>query len=88
YITYIDPSSFYLGNIILILIIVILGGLASIRGSIIGTIIILLIPEILRFINLPSSILGPARQIVYALVLLGILLYKPKGLFGKVDLGD
>ena len=87
YIRFIEPSSFYLGDIILVLIIVLIGGLASIRGSIIGTFIILLIPEVLRFLNLPSSVIGPMRQIIYAIVLLAILLYKPKGLFGKVDLG-
>ena len=86
YITYIDPSSFYLGDVILILTIVILGGLATIRGSIIATFIILLIPELLRFLALPSSILGPLRQIIYAVILLGVLLYRPRGLFGGVDL--
>lgn len=87
YITFIDPSSFYLSDLILIFTIVIVGGLASIRGSIYGTALILLIPEALRFVALPSSILGPMRQIIYALILIGILLYRPKGLFGKVDLG-
>lgn len=86
YITYIDPSSFTLTQIILIFTIVIVGGLASIKGSIAGTFLIILIPELLRFLSLPSSILGPLRQIIYALILLGILLYKPRGIFGEVDL--
>jgi len=86
YISYIDPSSFYLSNLILIFIIVIIGGLASIKGSIAGAFVIILIPEILRFLNLPSSILGPMRQIIYALILILILIYKPRGIFGKVDL--
>ena len=86
YITYIDPSSFQLTEIILIFTIVIVGGLASLKGSIIATIIIILIPELLRFVALPSSILGPTRQIIYAIILLAILLYRPKGLFGRVDL--
>ncbi len=86
YITFIDPSSFSLYEIILILTIVLIGGLASLKGSIIATIIILLIPEILRFLALPSSILGPTRQIIYALILILILMFRPRGLFGKVDL--
>jgi branched-chain amino acid transport system permease protein len=86
YITYIDPSSFSLSEIILIFTIVIVGGLVSLRGSFIATIIILLIPEALRFFALPSSIIGPARQIIYAVILLAILFWRPKGLFGKVDL--
>ena len=86
YLSYIEPGAFILTEIILILTIVIVGGLASIRGSIAGAFVIILIPEMLRFFALPSSILGPARQILYALILLGILLYRPRGLFGRVDL--
>ena len=86
YITYIDPSSFTIMQLIPILSIVIIGGLASLKGTIIATIILVLLPEPLRFIGFPSSIIGPMRQIIYALILLIILIYKPKGLFGKVEL--
>ncbi len=86
YISFIDPTSFNLKEIILILTIVIVGGAASIKGSIIGTFVIILLPEALRFLALPSSILGPARQVVYAVILLAILLYRPRGIFGRVDL--
>ena len=86
YITYIDPSSFSLLELILLLTIVIVGGLASMKGSIIGAAIILLIPEALRFLAIPSAVLGPTRQIIYALILIAILLYAPKGLYGKVKL--
>ena len=87
YISFIDPSSFYLNELILIITIVIIGGLASIKGTVIATFILFLIPEALRFLALPSSIIGPARQIIYALILLLILLYKPRGIDGRIDLG-
>jgi len=86
YITYIDPSSFTIMQLIPILCIVIIGGLASLKGTIIATIILILLPEPLRFIGFPSSIVGPMRQIIYALILLLILIYRPKGLFGMVEL--
>lgn len=86
YIRFIEPSSFLLQEIILILTIVIIGGIASIKGTIIGTIIIFLIPEALRFFSLPSSILGAARQMIYAVILLFILMFKPRGIFGEIDL--
>jgi branched-chain amino acid transport system permease protein len=86
YISYIDPSSFTLTEIILIFTIVIVGGLVSLKGSFIGTAIILLLPEALRFLDLPGSVLGPMRQIIYALILLCILYLRPRGLFGEVDL--
>ncbi len=86
YISYIDPNFFTLTEVILILTIVIVGGIASIKGSVAATFLILLIPEALRFINLSSAVVGPVRQIIYSLILLSILLYKPRGLFGRIDL--
>lgn len=86
YITYIDPSSFTIMQLIPILSIVIVGGLGSLKGTIIATILIILLPEPLRFVGFPSSVVGPMRQIIYALILVVIILYKPKGFFGKVKL--
>lgn len=86
YITFIDPSSFTLLQLIPVLIIVIVGGLASLGGTVIATVVLILLPELLRFIGMPSAILGPMRQIIYALILILILIYKPKGFYGKVEL--
>ena len=86
YITYIDPSSFTIMQLIPLLCIVIIGGIASLRGTVIATIVLILLPEPLRFLGFPSSIVGPMRQIIYALILLVILLYRPKGFFGKKEL--
>lgn len=86
YITFIDPSSFNLMQIIPILAIIIIGGLGSLEGTIIAAVILVLLPEPLRFIGFPSSVVGPARQIIYALLLLLILIYKPKGFYGRVKL--
>lgn len=86
YINFIDPSSFAFINFIPLLLIVIIGGLASLPGTILGTIIIVLLPELLRFIGLPSAILGPVRQIIYATILLLIIYFNPRGFFGKIDL--
>lgn len=86
YLTYIDPSSFFLSEIILVVTIVMIGGLASLPGTIVATILILLVPEALRFVALPSSVIGPARQLLYAIVLISILLFKPRGLLGRIDL--
>lgn len=85
YITFIDPSTFYLHDLVIILTIVIVGGLASIKGSIVASIFILLIPELLRFLDIPPTAIGPLRQMLYAIILISILLFRPKGLFGKVD---
>lgn len=86
YISFIDPSTFFLNDIIIIVTIVIVGGLASVRGNMLGAFIIILLPEALRFVSLPPSMIGPMRQILYAVLLILILMYRPRGLFGRVDL--
>ncbi len=85
YITFIDPSIFGLPDLILVFSMMIVGGLASVKGAFIGTVLLLLIPEPLRFIGFPSALIGPLREILFALILLLILLYRPKGIFGRVD---
>ncbi len=83
YITFIDPTSFSLPVLILLLSAVIIGGLGSVRGSVVGAFLLILLPEPLRFIGLPSSIVGAGRQIIYGALLLLILLKRPQGLFGE-----
>ncbi|MBI4171026.1 MAG: branched-chain amino acid ABC transporter permease [Candidatus Aenigmarchaeota archaeon] len=83
YITFIDPTSFSFPVLILLLSMVIIGGTASIRGSLVGAFLLILLPEPLRFIGLPSNLVGAGRQMIYAFLLLAILLKRPGGLFGE-----
>ena len=67
---FIDPNSFILLESILLVSIVILGGLATIWGSLLGAMAFVLLEEGMRFIpGLPTEYIGQARQVV-----LGILL--------------
>ena len=61
YITFIDPSSFTVKESITILLMVIFGGMGSISGSVVGAIILVVLPELLRFLGMPSSIAAPMR---------------------------
>lgn len=86
YISFINPTFFSFTNLVPILLVVIIGGLTSLSGTYLATIIIVLLPELLRYVGFPSTILGPSTQIIYALILLLIINLKPRGFYGKVDL--
>jgi branched-chain amino acid transport system permease protein len=86
YITFIDPSTFTLNESIFILAIIILGGLANNRGAVIGAICLVLLPEFLRFVGFPSDIAAQMRQVVYGLLLIILMLYRPQGLVGEYKL--
>ena len=83
YITFIDPSSFTMLESMLIASMVIIGGSASIRGSIVGAAGLVLLPEPLRFIPLPSYAIGGLRRMTYAALLILIILKRPQGILGK-----
>ncbi|MCX6844286.1 MAG: branched-chain amino acid ABC transporter permease [candidate division WOR-3 bacterium] len=83
YITFIDPSSFTMMESITILLMVIFGGMGSIAGSVVGAFVLVLLPELLRFVGLPSSVAGPLRQMMYGLLLVLLMLWRPQGILGK-----
>jgi branched-chain amino acid transport system permease protein len=86
YITFIDPSSFTLMESIFILAIIILGGLANNKGAVIGAACLILLPEILRFVGFPDEIAAQMRQVVYGVILILLMLYRPQGLVGEYRL--
>lgn len=86
YITFIDPSSFTINESIFLLSAIILGGLASNRGAAIGALVLILLPELLRFVGFPSDIAAQTRQAVYGLMLILLMLYRPQGLVGEYKL--
>jgi branched-chain amino acid transport system permease protein len=86
YYGYIDPKYFELFFSLNYAIAIIIGGLASIRGSLIGAVILVTIPEALRFIGLPNTIIGPTQQIIFCSILIVLIYLKPKGIFGDYQI--
>lgn len=76
YITYIDPTSFTVNESIFILSIVIIGGMGNLKGSFFASVFMILLPEILRFVGLPSSVAANLRQIIYGAILVLVMMNK------------
>jgi branched-chain amino acid transport system permease protein len=83
YTSYIDPGSFNLDESILIVSIVLIGGLGSVKGSVAGAVFYVLLPEILRYVNIPYAIAANIRMMIYAAVLILTVIFRPYGFFGK-----
>lgn len=79
-ITFIDPSQFGFMKSVETLVIIVLGGLGSITGTVLASSIVTLLPEALRAF-------AEYRMIIYSLVLILIMLYRPKGLMAGMELG-
>ena len=83
YITFIDPSSFTAMESIAVLLMVVFGGMGSLAGSFVGASALIILPELLRFLGMPSSVAAPLRQMIYGLLLVILMIWRPQGLMGK-----
>lgn len=83
YISFVTPSSFTLLESIFIMTIIILGGVNSIRGAFVGSLILVSLPELLRFVDFSIGSPDQLRLVIYGLVLVMVLYFKPTGLFGS-----
>jgi branched-chain amino acid transport system permease protein len=75
---YLNPKSFEFIKSFEFLIMIILGGLGSIVGSVIGAILLTVLPEGLRQF-------AEYRMVVYSLLLIILMITRPQGLLGSKD---
>ena len=83
YVTYIDPTSFTLKESIFIAAILLLGGSGNRIGPFLGVLVMLLLPEGLRFVGLPDAVAHNLREIIYGLMLAVLMYIRPQGIAGE-----
>lgn len=76
YIGFINPESFGLHTSILILAMVVLGGMGSLAGSVVGAVTLAVVPEMLRQFQ-------AYQDLAYGALLVGLLIWRPQGLLGR-----
>ncbi|ADZ70944.1 branched-chain amino acid ABC transporter permease [Polymorphum gilvum] len=84
----VTPESFPFVYSIFFLAAIIVGGMGTILGGILGAVFMTLVPELLRFVVdilspvLPNAgtLLSPVRTIVFGALIIGFLVFEPKGL--------
>ena len=103
YIHYIKPTDFGLSASILILCMVVVGGIGSISGSIVGAVILTALPEILRILTTSPEVLvfldripkllellksfADYQNVAYGALLVLLLIVRPQGIMGKSEAG-
>ncbi|MEW6363131.1 MAG: branched-chain amino acid ABC transporter permease [Acidobacteriota bacterium] len=86
YISFVDPTSFTTMESIFIISTVIVGGAGSLWGPVVGAAVLVLLPELIRFLGLPSSAAADIRQILYGGLLVAFMMWRPRGLLGEYTL--
>jgi branched-chain amino acid transport system permease protein len=73
---YLHPNSFLFTTSFYLIIMIVVGGLGSIEGSILGAVLVTVSLEVFRGF-------GPFRLVYFAILLILIMIYRPQGLVGK-----
>lgn len=84
YMNYLNPASFTFTKSVDAVIIVVLGGMGSLSGSLVAAALVTIIPEALRPLQEWTGV--DLRMIIYSLLLILIMILRPKGLFGSAEL--
>jgi branched-chain amino acid transport system permease protein len=83
FLSFVDPSSFDLDASVLILTMMVLGGARTLAGSIIGPFVLLALPQLLTLVDIPTTIAAAMRQLIYGVLLIAFMLFRPQGLLGE-----
>lgn len=78
---YLNPADFGFSKSFDLLNFVVLGGLGSIPGTILGTVVLQLAPEFLRFVK-------EYRMLIYGALMVLMMIFRPYGLLGGVTFRD
>jgi len=78
FLLYVNPADFGVMKSVEVLLYIIIGGLGSIPGVIVGTALLTGLPELLRGF-------AQYRMLVYGLLLVILMIYRPQGILGSSD---
>ena len=73
----IDPTSFTFQLSVLVLIVIVLGGTGSLPGVLVGALVVVGLPEVLRGF-------ADIRLLIFAVLLVGMMLLRPQGLWPRI----
>jgi len=76
--TYLHTNSFTFMKSIEVIVMVVLGGMGSLLGSVLGATVLTALPEALRFAS-------SDRLIIYSLLLIVLMIARPQGILGKTE---
>lgn len=83
----ITPNSFtFADKSVAVVIMVVLGGMGSLTGSVLAAVFVTVLPEMLRSVQ---DIIGvDIRMILFSLTLILVMIFRPQGLMGEKELPD
>jgi branched-chain amino acid transport system permease protein len=84
---YLTPEQFGTFASTALLTMVVVGGAATTWGPVLGAILITLLPEAIRFLDMPISVMAPAQGVMFSVLVLIFMYLRPQGLLGGARAG-
>lgn len=87
YFLFLSPEQFGIFASAALLTMVVVGGAATVRGPVLGAVLLTLLPEAIRFLDLPISAIGPLQGVFFTGLVIVFLYTRPEGIFGSKATG-
>jgi branched-chain amino acid transport system permease protein len=85
YFRFLEPDQFGLLQSSAILTMVVVGGMRTTWGPVIGAVVLQVMPQAITFIGLPPSVLGPLQGLLFSGLVLVFMFARPQGLLAAAD---
>jgi branched-chain amino acid transport system permease protein len=85
YFRFIAPEQFEILQSAAILTMVVVGGLRTTWGPVVGALLLQALPQALTFLQLPPSVLGPIQGLLFTGLVLVFMFFRPQGLVAAED---
>ena len=85
YFRFVTPEQFELLQSAAILTMVVVGGMRTTWGPVVGALLLEALPQALAFLNLPPSVLGPIQGLLFTGLVLVFMFFRPQGLVPAQD---
>src|SRR4051812_11030099 len=86
YFRFITPEQFEILQSSAILTMVVVGGLRTTWGPVVGALLLQALPQAISFLNMPPSILGPIQGLLFTGLVLVFMFFRPQGLVPARDI--
>lgn len=83
YFQFLTPEQFGITQSALILTMVVVGGMGTTWGPIVGALLLTALPQAISFVDLPPSVMAPLQGMLYTGLVIVFLFVRPSGLVGK-----
>jgi branched-chain amino acid transport system permease protein len=83
YFQYLAPEQFGIFESATILTMVVVGGMGSVSGPVVGAVLLLALPQAITFLDFPPSVMAPLQGLIYSGLVITFLFVRPQGLVGS-----